>query len=83
VTSCGSRPASSSSRNAHTNGVAERLNRTLNEQAIYGHVFRNIEPARRAVGEFVERCDAHWRLKKLGFRTPQDDRQTHALEEAA
>ena len=66
-----------------TNGVAERFNRTLKEQAIYGRVFRNIEEVRRAVGEFVERYNAHWRLEKLGFRTPQEARQAHALKQAA
>src|SRR3990172_1704136 len=50
--------------------VAERFNRTLKEQAIYGRVFRDIEEVRRAVAEFVERYNAHWRLEKLGFRTP-------------
>lgn len=66
-----------------TNGVAERFNRTLKEQAIYGRVFRNIEEVRRAVGEFVERYNAHWRLEKLGFRTPREARQAHALKQAA
>ena len=66
-----------------TNGVAERFNRTLKEQAIFGRVFRNIEEVRRAVGEFVERYNAHWRLEKLGFRTPQEARQAHVLKQAA
>jgi len=66
-----------------TNGVAERFNRTLKEQAIYGRVFRDIEELRRAVGEFVERYNAHWRLEKLGFRTPYEARQAHALKQAA
>jgi transposase InsO family protein len=50
-----------------TNGVAERFNRTLKEQAIYGRVFRNIKEVRCAVAEFVERYNAHWRLEKLDF----------------
>ena len=66
-----------------TNGVAERFNRTLKEQAIYGRVYRNIEEVRRAVGEFVERYNTHWRLEKLGFRTPYEARQVHALKLAA
>ena len=66
-----------------TNGVAERFNRTLKEQAIYGRVFRNLEEVRRAVGEFVERYNAHWRLEKLGFRTPYEVRQAAALKQAA
>jgi len=36
-----------------TNGVAERFNRTLKEQAIYGRVFRNIEEVRLAVADFI------------------------------
>jgi transposase InsO family protein len=66
-----------------TNGVAERFNRTLKEQAIYGRVFRNIEEVRRAVGEFVERYNAHWRLEKLGFRTPREARQAFGLKRVA
>lgn len=66
-----------------TNGVAERFNRTLKEQAIYGRLFRNIGEVRRAVAEFVERYNAHWRLEKLGFQTPQEARQAHALKQAA
>jgi transposase InsO family protein len=66
-----------------TNGVAERFNRTLKEQAIHGRGFRNIVEVRRAVAEFVDRYNAHWRLEKLGFRTPQEARQAHALKQAA
>jgi putative transposase len=66
-----------------TNGVAERFNRTLKEQAIYGRVFRNLEEVRAAVGELVERYNAHWRLEKLGFLSPQEVRQAHALRMAA
>ena len=66
-----------------TNGVAERFNRTLKEQAIYGRVFRNIEELRHAVAEFVERYNAHWRLEKLDFKTPYEVRQAAALKQAA
>ncbi len=66
-----------------TNGVAERFNRTLKEQAIYGRVFRNIEEVRRAVAEFVERYNAHWRLEKLDFKTPYEVRQAADLKKAA
>ena len=66
-----------------TNGVAERFNRTLKEQAIYGRVFRGIEDVRRAVDEFVERYNAHWRLEKLGFKTPYEARQAVPLKHAA
>ena len=35
-----------------TNGVVERWNRTLKEQAVYGRVFRNLAEVRSAVAEF-------------------------------
>ena len=66
-----------------TNGVAERFFRTLKEQAIYGRVFRNIDEVRRAVAEFVERYNAHWRLEKLDFKTPYEVRQAASLKQAA
>ncbi|MHB1462532.1 MAG: integrase core domain-containing protein [Armatimonadota bacterium] len=37
-----------------TNGVLERLNRTLKEQVIYGHVFQNIDEVREAVLHFKQ-----------------------------
>jgi hypothetical protein len=45
-----------------TNGVVERFNRTLKEQAICGKVLRNIEEVRRAAGKFVEDYNAQWRV---------------------
>ena len=66
-----------------TNGVAERFNRTLKEQAIHGRIFRTLEEVRAAVGEFVERYNTQWRLEKLGFQTPLEARQEHSLRQAA
>ena len=66
-----------------TNGVAERFNRTLKEQAIYGRIFRTLEDVREAVGRFVEDYNAHWRPEKLDFRTPLEARQEHALRKVA
>jgi putative transposase len=66
-----------------TNGVAERFNRTLKEQAIHGKIFRNIDELRAAVGEFVERYNTHWRLEKMGYKTPVEARNEHALRLAA
>ena len=57
-----------------TNGVAERFNRTLKEQAIYGRVFRNADEVRHAVADFVARYNNHWRLEKLGYLTPAEAR---------
>jgi len=58
-----------------TNGVAERFNRTLKEQVIYGRIFRNIDDVRRAVGKFVEDYNAQWRVEKNGFLSPRQARQ--------
>jgi transposase InsO family protein len=66
-----------------TNGVAERFNRTLKEQAIYGRVFRNAEEVRQAVTEFAERYNRHWRLEKLDFLSPLEARQAYAMRKAA
>jgi len=66
-----------------TNGVAERFNRTLKEQAIYGHIFKNVEEVRVAVTAFADRYNRHWRLEKLGFMSPLEARQAYALQEAA
>ncbi|WP_198361323.1 integrase core domain-containing protein [Burkholderia ubonensis] len=38
-----------------TNGVAERFKRTMKEQAIHGHLFKNVEEVRAAVIAFKER----------------------------
>ncbi len=37
-----------------TNGVAERFNRTLKEQAIHGRIFRNVKEVRAAVTAFKD-----------------------------
>jgi transposase InsO family protein len=58
-----------------TNGVAERFNRTLKEQAIYGRNLRNIEEVRQAVGTFVELYNTFWRPEKNGFKTPCEARE--------
>ena len=66
-----------------THGVAERFNRTLKEQAIHGRIFRNVEEVRKAVTEFRDRDNRHWRLEKLGFMSPLEARQAHALKRVA
>ncbi len=66
-----------------TNGVAERFNRTLKEQAIQGRLFRNLEEVRLAVTEFRDRYNRHWRLEKLGFMSPLEARQSYAIRKAA
>ena len=52
------------------NGVAERWFRTLQEQAIFGRVFRTVAEVRAAVADFVARYNASWPLERLGYRSP-------------
>lgn len=66
-----------------TNGVVERFNRTLKEQAIHGRIFHTLDELRQAVGTFVETYNHHWRLEKLGFQTPIEARINHSRCEAA
>ncbi len=60
-----------------SNGVAERFNRTLKEQAIYGRVFQNIEEVRAAVREFIEQYNEQWLVEKLGYRSPAQARREY------
>ena len=66
-----------------TNGVAERWNRTLKEQAIHGRIFQNLEAVRAAVADFVVRYNQTWRLEKLGYQTPIEAREEYELRQAA
>ena len=66
-----------------TNGVAERCNRICKEQVIHGRTYRNLEELRAAVTDFVLLHNHHWRLEELGFLTPVEARQPHALPDAA
>lgn len=66
-----------------TNGVAERFNRTLKEQAIQGRIFRDLEAVRAAVTEFRQRYNRHWRLEKTGFMSPLEVRLSYAARKAA
>jgi len=58
-----------------TNGVAERSNRTLKDQAIHGRVFRNVKEVRAAVGAFIARYNCEWRVEKNSFLSPLEIRQ--------
>ena len=50
------------------NGVVERWNRTLKEQAVYGRGFLNLADVRAAVAEFVERYN-QWKLGSVQYRS--------------
>ena len=58
-----------------TNGVAERFNKTLKEQAIYGRIFHNIEDVRNAVERLVTLYNNEWRVEKNGYLSPAQTRQ--------
>ena len=79
----GIRPSYGFVEEPETNGVAERWNRTLKEQAIHGRIFQNLKEVRAAVTAFVERYNTTWRLEKLGYHTPIEARETHELRRAA
>ena len=53
-----------------TNGVIERLFRTLKEQVVHGRVFRTIDEVRDAIRTFVARYNADWLIEKNGHRSP-------------
>ncbi len=57
-----------------TNGVIERLFRTLKEQAIHGRVFQTIDEVRDAVRDFAARYNAEWLIEKNGYLSPLDAR---------
>ena len=43
-----------------TNGVAERFNRPVKDQAIHGRVFRNVGEVRAAIVAFIARYNSAW-----------------------
>ena len=57
-----------------TNGVIERLFRTLKEQVIHGRVFQTIDEVRDAVRDFAARYNAEWLIEKNGHRSPLEAR---------
>ncbi|MEX3583311.1 MAG: integrase core domain-containing protein [Burkholderia sp.] len=66
-----------------TNGVAERFNRTMKEQAIHGRLFNHVEEVsccrRRVQGSIQSRMAS----RKTGFKTPLEARQAPLFPLAA
>jgi transposase InsO family protein len=58
-------------REPETNGVIERMFRTLKEQAIHGRVFETIDDVRKAVAEFANKYNEEWLIEKNGYRSPR------------
>ena len=57
---CGIQPSFALLEEPETDGVVERWNRTLKEQAVYGRVLRNVVEVRAAVAVFAERYNQCW-----------------------
>ena len=58
-----------------TNGVIERLFRTLKEQVVYGRIFQTIEEVRDTIRTFVARYNADWLIEKNGLASPAAARE--------
>ena len=65
------------------NGVAERFIRTLKEQCLYLHRFRNVAEARAIIGAFIDRYNSQWLIERLGHRTPAQARADAQAPRAA
>jgi putative transposase len=61
-------------REPETNGVIERLFRTLKEQIVHGRIFQTIDEVRDAVRAFVARYNEDWLIEKNGHRSPNSMR---------
>jgi putative transposase len=57
------------------NGIAERFMRTLKEECLYVHRFRNLEHAKEVIGVFIETYNREWLLERHGHRTPAQVRE--------
>jgi len=64
-------------RSPQCNGIIERCHRTLDEQVFDLHDFESLEAARKAIGEFIERYNRHWLIRRLGLNSPLDYREDH------
>ena len=65
------------------NGVAERWLRTLNEQTIFGRIFRTVAEVKAAVADFVAHYNASWALERLDYRSPLDYRVRYEAQPRA
>jgi len=65
------------------NGIVERFLRTLKEQVLWAHRFRNLAQARQVIGDFIARYNGHWLIQRLGYQSPAQARASYLLQEAA
>jgi putative transposase len=62
--------------NPYDNARAERFMRTLKEEQVYGTAYRNLDDARKRIGEFIEQVYNRQRLHSaLRYLTPEEFEQ--------
>jgi transposase InsO family protein len=57
-------------RSPECNGIIERFNRTIQEQVFDLYSFKNIEDAKMAIAEFIEKYNNDWLIHRLGLMSP-------------
>ena len=82
LTFLGITPSPAFVREPQGNGVAERAFRTLKEQCLYLHRFRDLDEARQVIDEFVGRYNEQWLIARLGYRPPAVVRRQWAAQAA-
>jgi putative transposase len=75
ITHWGIQPSFGIVKQPETNGVAERFHRTLKDQILDGHPFKNLDEVRETVGRFVKIYNEQWLVAKLGYQSPLEARR--------
>lgn len=57
-------------RSPECNGIIERFHRTIKEQIFDIYIFKNLDEARKIIGDFIERYNHEWILHRLNFMSP-------------
>jgi transposase InsO family protein len=57
-----------------TNGVIERFFRTIKEECLWLHDFRDAQQAREIVGRWIETYNGEWMIERNQYRTPREAR---------
>jgi putative transposase len=66
-------------RQPEGNGCIERFFRTLKEQLLWIHHFRDLDELQAALVEFRDRYNQQWIIGRLGYRTPAQARRDFEL----
>lgn len=66
-----------------TNGIIERFFRTLKEECLWLHDFRDAEEARERIGPWIELYNEEWLIERNGYRSPRAVRQAEEAKAAA